>query len=132
MAMLASDGAFRVSSESRVGGEREEVLELGAGDQAFEQLRRLLEAAVLPALGAELAARALELLGERAPHERGVDRAAVGEPRSVAQPLPDLRARDLRRRGVLHQVVERDAAGAAQPGLEVRDADGQVLAQAGL
>ena len=38
---------------------------------------------------------------------------------SRAQPLPELGARDLGRRGVLHQVVDRRRARAAQPGVQV-------------
>ena len=44
-------------------------------------------------------------------------------------PLPDLRARDLRGRGVLHQVVDRRRADAVQPRVEVADADRHVRAQ---
>ena len=50
----------------------------------------------------------------------------------MAQPLPDLRARDLGRRGVLHQVVDRSRADAVQPRRDVADADGDVLAHARL
>src|SRR3712207_8102635 len=38
----------------------------------------------------------------------------------VADPLPDLGARDLGRRGVLHQVVDRRRADPPQPRLDVR------------
>ena len=54
--------------------------------------------------------------------------AAVKRP--LLDPLPDLRARDLRGGGVFHQVVDRGGADAAQPGVEVADADGDVRAQA--
>ena len=57
-------------------------------------------------------------------------RAAVVEGGAVFDPLPDLGARDLRRRGVLHQIVERHRAAAAQPGLDILHADADVLAQA--
>ena len=43
--------------------------------------------------------------------------------------LPDLRAADLGGRRVLHQVVERHRAAAAQPRLDVLDADADVLAE---
>ena len=42
--------------------------------------------------------------------------------RLVADPLPHLRAADLGGGGVLHQVIERHAADAAEPGLEIADA----------
>ncbi len=48
------------------------------------------------------------------------------------QPLPDLGAADLGGGGILHQIVQRHATGAAQPGLDVAEADIDVLAQAGL
>ena len=46
-------------------------------------------------------------------------------------PLPELCAADLGGGGVLHQVEERHAADAAQPRLDVAQADGDVLLQAG-
>ena len=48
------------------------------------------------------------------------------------QPLPDLRARDLGGRGILHQVVDRRRSRAAQPRLDVADRDRDVVAHAGL
>ena len=74
----------------------------------------------------------------RASPPRPSARRARGSPagrrraRAVVQPLPHLGAGDLRGRGVLHQVVDADRAGAAQPGLEVLDADADVRPQAGL
>ena len=56
----------------------------------------------------------------------------VGELDLVVQPLPDLGPGDLRRCGVLHQVVDGDRAAAAKPGLQVLDADADVVAQPGL
>ena len=49
----------------------------------------------------------------------------------MVHPLPELRAADLGGGGVFHQVEERDAADAAQPGLDVAEADGDVLLEAG-
>ena len=48
----------------------------------------------------------------------------------MVDPLPHLGARDLGGRRVLHQVVERHAAGAAEPRLEVLHADADVVAEA--
>ena len=48
----------------------------------------------------------------------------------VADPLPDLRARDLGRRGVLHQPVDAGGAVAAQPRRDVLDADVDVAGAA--
>ena len=48
----------------------------------------------------------------------------------VAHPLPELRARDLGRGHVLHQVVDRRRADAAQPRVEVADPDADVRGNA--
>ena len=48
---------------------------------------------------------------------------------AVVDPLPDLAARDLHRRGVLQLVVEDDGAAAAEPEGEVLEADADVGAQ---
>ena len=48
-----------------------------------------------------------------------------GEP-AVLDPLPDLRARDLGRRGVFHQVVDRCGAGAGEPRVDVANTDRDV------
>ena len=45
---------------------------------------------------------------------------------AVVKPLPDLRAGDLRRCRVLHQVVDRHGSVPVQPGGEVLDADRDV------
>ena len=75
----------------------------------------------------------LQLLGEHRAEELGVDLAAVVEHAVRAvDPLPDLAAGDLGGGGVLHQVVDRHAAVAAEPGAEVLDADVDVGAQARL
>ena len=50
----------------------------------------------------------------------------------MMRPLPKLYARNLGRRGVLHEVVERDAAVAADPGRRVGEAGGNVGADAGV
>ena len=54
---------------------------------------------------------------------RTSSRTRSASKRPVSYPAPDLRARDLGGRGVLHQVVDRRRADAAEPGLEVVDAD---------
>ena len=53
---------------------------------------------------------ALHLFGDDRLDQVLRHRAPVGEMRAVAHPLPHLRPRDLGRRGVFHQVVDRDAA----------------------
>ena len=49
----------------------------------------------------------------------------------MVDPLPELGAADLGGGGVFHEVEERDAADATQPGFEVAEAYGDVLLQAG-
>src|SRR5579884_2898388 len=83
----------------------------------------------------------LELLGEREPEEEllrlgaGLHALGLGANlfrRETARPdpLPDLRARDLRGRRVLHQVVDRRSPDAVQPRIEVPDADRDVRPEA--
>ena len=72
-----------------------------------------------------------ELLGLLSQELEGVglvDAAALGGGDAVTDPLPELGAGDLGGGGVLHEVVDGDAADAAEPALHVADADVQVLA----
>ncbi len=85
-----------------------------------------------PLVVADLPTDPLQLLADDPPHQLGGDRRAVGEGAAVADPLPHLRARDLGRRGVLHQSVDRGGAVAAQPRGDVLDRHADVVAQAGL
>src|ERR671921_1221194 len=90
-------------------------------------------AGVVPAAGGEGVAAGLgdglHLLVGDALDQLAGDRLAVGEPHPVVQPLPDLAAGDLGGGGVLHEVVDADRAGAAQPRLDVLDPDADVAAQ---
>ena len=52
------------------------------------------------------------------------------EPRAVFHPLPELHARDFGGGGVLHEVVQRDAAVAPDPGCGVGECGGDVGADA--
>jgi hypothetical protein len=78
---------------------------------------------------AELAAQGFELRADQRRDEPGRDRPAVGERAAMMDPLPHLRARDLGGRRVLHEVVDRHAAVAAEPGREVADRDRDVVTQ---
>src|SRR5664280_250548 len=72
-----------------------------------------------------------QLLGHQLPDEIARDLAAVVEHAlRAADPLPDLRAADLGRRRVFHEVVDRHAAVAREPCAEVVDAHADVHAQA--
>ena len=53
----------------------------------------------------------------------------LGREPAGAHPLPDLRPRDLRRRRVLHQIVDRGRADAVEPRVEVADPDRDVRPQ---
>src|SRR3954468_1061946 len=101
-------------------GERKELDVAVIAREALEELRRL----VVPAA---LGVRALhldELLAEELTEELYGHLAAVFQ-RAFrrADPLPDLRARDLCGGRVFHQVVNRHAAVAGEPGAEVLDAN---------
>src|SRR3954453_2898777 len=85
--------------------QREEVRELVAERDLLEDPPRLLGAALLPHLVADLRADLLHLLVEDLAHVVALELA-------VLDPLPDLRARDLGRGGVLHQVVDARRAAA--------------------
>src|SRR5439155_25068414 len=96
-----------------VGGERQEVGELARQRHFTEDLRR----------GLEPRAELLELLA--------LDREdTLAADAFVVDPLPDLRAADLRSRGVLHQIVDRRRADYVQPRGAVLDADRHVEADA--
>src|SRR5207248_883201 len=105
------------------GDERQEGREVLAERDALEYLARVLGAARLPHLVADLLVDAGHLLLEDVAH-------VLARELAVADPLPDLRAGDLRRRGVLHQVVDAGRAAAAEPERDVLEADRDVVAQA--
>src|SRR5437763_1288734 len=65
------------------------------------------------------------LLDERSSHG-----AAIVQRRAMPDPLPDLRARDFCRGRILHQVVDRNGALTAEPGLQILNADADIVAQA--
>src|SRR5579883_876165 len=73
-----------------------------------------------------------ELFVDRSVDERPIDRPAVRELRAVTLPLPDLRTADLGGCRILHQIEQRHAADAAQPGLDIADRNGGVGPEAGL
>src|SRR5579862_2395453 len=104
-------------AEQLVGRQRQEFIEGLALAHLLEQARRGREHAALDARRADLLVDAVELGHHQAVEALDGDRLAVRGARTVARPLPQLRAADLRRGRVLHEVIERHAAVAAQPGL---------------
>src|SRR5439155_26684835 len=112
-----------------VSGQREKFFELFGARQLFEQEARVAEAARARAL----LARDPDEHGPLLPDERldarlGDDFARL-ELRAMTEPLPELRARNLGRRRILHQMEERNAALAAKPSFEVEDAVADVVAK---
>src|SRR5205807_2456870 len=97
-----------------------------------EDVACFLPPAAVVGVGADLVANLCSGIVGRLAHEFRSDLLArVGECDVVVHPLPDLRAGDLRGRRVFHQVVNRGGAVAAQPRLDVADADVNVRAQTG-
>src|SRR5207237_1764578 len=86
-------------------------------------------AAAVVSVRADLILDALHLFFKRAFEEFWRDDNAAFQFGLVLDPLPDLRARNLRGRGVLHQIVDRHRAAPAQPGLDVLHADTDVEAE---
>ncbi len=87
--------------------QRHKFGKLGAGGDLLEQRCRQLE---LSRFKPGLAPKLLQLFSDSLPDHFRSDTAAVIQPRPMPDPLPDLRATDFGRRGVFHQVVDRDAA----------------------
>ena len=131
------------------GGEvlrRQEIGIVLAGNLASEVLRRQAELVALGTLGGQF----VGALGEDLESVGLVDTLALGGGDAVADPLPELRAGHLCRRGVLpmslsatrpyleikvvtensHEVVDGNTADAPNPGLHVAEANVQVLPDA--
>src|SRR5262245_9369669 len=106
-----------VSDQLRIRGEREEIDEDLVQRDLLEHVARFSVHRLIGQLRHDLEDDPL--------HVRALDTA-------VANPLPDLRARDLRRRGVLHQVVDRCRSDALEPRRDVADPDGHVGSHAGV
>src|SRR4051794_8290938 len=68
--------------------------------------------------------------GDLTPGELRSDRSPIVERRRVAQPLPELAAADLGRRGILHEPADRNRALATEPALDVLERHADVRPQA--
>uniref|UniRef100_A0A0E0KS34 Uncharacterized protein n=1 Tax=Oryza punctata TaxID=4537 RepID=A0A0E0KS34_ORYPU len=113
--------------------EREEVVQLRRGALPAEDPASLRVPATREPLGAHLGLHPRHLLLHDARQQlgRGPDLHAAGvQRRAVPEPVPVLHPADLRRGGVLHQVVQRHGARPGQPRREVLHADARVVAQA--
>src|SRR5262245_16419875 len=106
---------YRVTEQLGVRGERQEVDEDLAQRDPLEDLPRVAIDLLVGKLGHHLLDDALDLVALNAP---------------VVHPLPDLGARDLGGRCVLHQVVDCSCADALEPRRDVPDPDGDVRAHA--
>src|SRR5690606_2372760 len=120
------------SGKFRVRAQREELLQFVVADDTVEHLGGFFELAAAETLFANFLTDFFKFLGEHLVEEIEGDLATVLEDALwIANPLPNLCAGDLGGGGVLHEVVERDASVATQPGFHVLDADADVCAQAG-
>src|SRR5436305_14468349 len=115
-----------------VGGDCQELDELGRLCHPLEDLPRLLGAPGVPRLVSDALVDRRGLLVEHFTHELARDGRPAVEPCAVADPLPDLRAADLRGGGVLHQRVDRGGSASGQPERDVLEADADVRAKSGL
>ncbi len=85
---------------------------------------------LIPARLAKRFAQGFHFVFQHVAEEFRRDLAAVGKRGAVIDPLPDLRAADLGGGGVFHQVVERHGATAADPRLDILNADAAAFAHA--
>src|SRR6185437_11975065 len=112
----ASPAPVRHLVDEVVGLEREEGGEVLAERDGLEHPPRLLWPAFFPRLVPDLVVDPAHLLVE--------DLAdLLAGHLAVADPLPDLRAGDLGRRRVLHEVVDARSAAAPEPEGDVLEAD---------
>ena len=111
--------------EQLVGAQGQEFGELLAGHHFLEETAGEREFA-----RRELAAEPLAVMLQDLPHHVCRHALPVGEARLIFDPLPDLRAGNLGGGGVLHQVIDRHAAVAAQPGGEILQAYVDIAVQA--
>src|SRR5215203_4825417 len=115
-----------------VAWEGKELDEFIVGRDAGEQLCGVAELVGLPAFRADyIVLDLVELFFERGIEEvfRHFGSVLQYAP-IVVDPLPHLGAADLRGRGVFHEVEDGDGAASGEPGREVLDADGDVVAEA--
>src|SRR5262249_55442273 len=125
---VTSDGADMAATlvEIAIRGQGQELDELSGEHQAVQDLRRFLVPPRSP-LG-----QAGDLGVARAPVQVLGRGAAIVQLRALVDPLPELRAGDLRRRRVFHEVVDGRSAVLQEPGVEVLEGHVDVQPEAGL
>src|SRR5947207_3216431 len=115
------------SIQQFIGLESEEFRQLFSGNQFIKEPGRLREPPMLEALLTPFRSAAAQFFLDQKAHERQRDfTAIIKDSARVMDPLPDLRARDLRGGSVLHQIVKGHAAQAAEPGLEILNANADI------
>src|SRR6516165_11351030 len=87
-------------------GYGQEIGQLDRRGDLDEERPGLFESALVESLSSDFVAHAAKLLADELLHQIARDRPPIVERRAMAEPLPDLRARNLRRGGVFHQVVD--------------------------
>src|SRR5215212_11094396 len=132
---LVRQGAWdKVSSlvQVFVTWEGQELDEIVVGRDAGEQFCGVAELVGFPAFRADdVVLYLLELFFEGLVEEVFRHFGAIfQDPPVVVDPLPHLGAADLRGRRVLHEVDDGNRAASGEPGREVLDADGDVVAEA--
>src|SRR5690606_22810119 len=117
-----------VFKDEAVGRQRQELLAFPGLGHFREQVDRLFEMTGRPTLLAQRFAQGLHFVGEHFIEELRRYLAAIAERCAVIDPLPDLRATDLRRGSVFHQIVERHGTAAAEPCFDILHADAAAFA----
>src|SRR5689334_20078807 len=127
------DGFPAAAHQDFIAGQGQEIHVVVGRRDALEKSGGLLVAAGAPGCVTQQGFYARKLLRHEFLHELATYLATVLEHApGTANPLPDLGTRYLCRRSILHQVVDRHAAIAGEPGADVLDADADVAAQARL
>ena len=108
----------------------EELLQRIARDQFVEQQESLAVMTAFKTFLASFLTKAFQLLFRQLVNQGARHLASVPQDTArMVHPLPNLAARNLRRRGVLHEIVDGNAAQPTEPGFDVLEADADVAAQ---
>ncbi|MOA14304.1 hypothetical protein D3C78_1344010 [compost metagenome] len=97
----------------------------------FHQTRGVVETTAAKAVLAQLVLDGHQLFGQHLAEQRFCHRFAVAEGLLVMDPLPDGGTRNLSRRGIFHQTVNRYAAVTRNPRFDVLHGDANIGAHTG-